>query len=911
MTDRGRGAPGEETPVGDGSGVLHDAAPSAPRLLLQQRITVPELPADYCDRAQLTRRCARPEPHITLVMATGGFGKTTLLAATCRAVRGEGVPVAWLSLASEDGPAELDAYLASAFRCAGVDVPAESTAGPPRVGSPHSRTAALVCALQARTAPCLLALDELENVTDPESVALLTFFLRNPPPCLHLVLGCRKLPVGLDLAIEVFAGGVAVLGPEELRFSRGDIARFFGLKLSRPGLSQAQEESRGWPIALRACGPRERSTTQVVRVVRDVIGNWIEGRFLAGFPEADRELLLDLALCEWWDERLVEEVAEAPGTLARMERMPDLAGLVEPVGAAASGGCQLHPLLREHCAQRRQREAPERYRMLQRRVALAMARRGETVTAMRYATEAGDATLAGRILIEAGGLAYWLRYGASAFIAANRYLTDRVVAAEPRLALARCAALALGGRLREARAALAGLMREPVSISGRDAGFDIDAVLARALLAHDACQPIGSRDTREAMVDAWRIVGLPTADRVVRGAMEYGLCVHQNQHAEFDAALAHGRRARSLAGSSSYLAMAVDFQCGQVAMARGDVAEALKCYRSARRAARARFPEDPRSSVISAVLTRELALERHRVASQPEDERLAWEVHAVGANLGVRAAASDVAVELARERAGTDGALGILDAIWERARADGLVALERHLAARRVALLAEAGRVEEAERTWRAAELPAADDRCLDLELHSWREVEALSCARLSLLTAKHEYAAARRLAGVLTTVAAQRGLRRTSLRVLALSVANEHAAGAPDAALERLVDYLRLYVETDFARPLVRAGEPAAASLERFLDTQPGPALAQAAEGLLAMVQGGGAVVVPRFRGAQEKVLLRLATQQDKDIAAALGLSRHGVRYHIRNIFRKLEVGDRTAAVRRARALGILPPAP
>ena len=78
----------------------------------------------------------------------------------------------------------------------------------------------------------------------------------------------------------------------------------------------------------------------------------------------------------------------------------------------------------------------------------------------------------------------------------------------------------------------------------------------------------------------------------------------------------------------------------------------------------------------------------------------------------------------------------------------------------------------------------------------------------------------------------------------------------------------------------------------------------------LLAMVQGGGAVAVPRFRGAQKKVLLGLATQRDKDIAAAVGLSTHGVRYHIRNIFWKLEVGDRAAAVQRARALG-LPPAP
>ena len=55
---------------------------------------------------------------------------------------------------------------------------------------------------------------------------------------------------------------------------------------------------------------------------------------------------------------------------------------------------------------------------------------------------------------------------------------------------------------------------------------------------------------------------------------------------------------------------------------------------------------------------------------------------------------------------------------------------------------------------------------------------------------------------------------------------------------------------------------------------------------------------------------MLRLLTvRRDKEIARALGLSVHGVRYHVRRIFRVLDVSRRQDAVRRARALGILPP--
>ena len=55
--------------------------------------------------------------------------------------------------------------------------------------------------------------------------------------------------------------------------------------------------------------------------------------------------------------------------------------------------------------------------------------------------------------------------------------------------------------------------------------------------------------------------------------------------------------------------------------------------------------------------------------------------------------------------------------------------------------------------------------------------------------------------------------------------------------------------------------------------------------------------------------VLARLERQTDKQIAEALKLSFHGVRYRVRSIFAKLGAYGRREAVHRARARGILPP--
>ena len=44
-----------------------------------------------------------------------------------------------------------------------------------------------------------------------------------------------------------------------------------------------------------------------------------------------------------------------------------------------------------------------------------------------------------------------------------------------------------------------------------------------------------------------------------------------------------------------------------------------------------------------------------------------------------------------------------------------------------------------------------------------------------------------------------------------------------------------------------------------------------------------------------------------DKRIGRHLGLTEHGVRYHLKNIFRKIGASNRMDAAQRARALGII----
>lgn len=887
--------------------------------LRRTKVTVPDRVPGYVDRAGLVSQSMPTNQRLTLLQAAGGFGKTTLMAECCRHLIDEGVPVAWVSVEEQDAPQVLETYLAFAFEQAGVDIAGSLPTGELHAEPANEHRADMVLrAIESWQDQCVLALDELERLVDAGSVSLLNFLLRRGPPNLHVAIACRELPSGLDVADLVLDGSALVISANELRFSNPDIARFFGLKLSRREHRALTEESAGWPIALRIrqnelrLGRRGDDATGEAGVMRDVVDNWIEARLWYGLPSDDRGFLLDIGLCEWLDAELLDEIFESTDSMRRIETMPALVGLLEPISRGESVAWRLHPLIREHCAKQRFRKTPDRYRTIHRRIAMALARRGETVGAMRHAAEAGDAALVGSILVDAGGIRIWLREGLVLLQSADRFLTAAMVASDSRLALVRCTVLALTGRVAEARRLYeaTGPLDFQGNVHDDDLELRIAHTLVRGLLVVYGCEGFGTARARAPFADARVLVDTAGLDSLLRGTFEYGLCLAHALKAEFDLALWRAERSRACLGrSSSYLTLHVDLQVGSVAMARGRVDDAARWYARGQRVAKTQFLRDPSVTAHADVLVKELALERHRVNLTGAALQLAKKTGHVCTQFYAYAAASGLVAELSLSSGGVDAALAAVDEIRERAYRDELPALSRYLSALRVGILAGAGDVGEAERTWLLDELPEDQDGCLDLSNQTWREMEALCCARLRLMVAREEYEEGRRFAKAVADVASQRELKRPWMRIMAQWMALEHRAGHEQAAVGRLEEYLNVYRETDYLRPLVREGAHGVAVLTTYLDRERDPEARRWAEPLLVVLQRGGRPDGPPELTAREaEVLVRLEDQRDKEIAEALGLTLSGVRYHITNILGKLSAAGRLDAVHRARHLGLLP---
>ena len=879
-----------------------------PRLswLLRRKVTVPDRTAGYMDRAKLVDRSMPTRNRLTVLLAPGGFGKTTLLAECCRRLCEQGIVTAWISVDPSDDADVLDSYLAFAFQYAGLQLEGVSE----RDGASESRAGLLARALDARTEPFVLVLDDLHQLKDPGSVALIDFLLKRGPPNLHVAAACRRLPAGLDIGGPVLDGQAHVLGADELRFSKSEINEFFSSRLTRRELVSLAEESAGWPMALRI-RRNNSSAAPGMGPARIIVENWVESRLWEGIDADDRELLLDVGLFEWMDAELLDEVLGGNDAMRRLSTMDAVIGFLEPVRGSGPDAWRLHPLIREHCTLQRFRKDRERFREVHRRIAVVLARRGETLLALRHGAESGDAELAGDIVEEAGGIRLWLRYGLVQFRTAIELLDDKVIEARSRLRLARCAALVFAGRLDEARDDYESIAAESKLQPGTqdDATFDrwLDDCILQGILLFYGGGAVGSVEVSQAISDYLKIADCDRADPLVRAYAEHSLCIALNVTAQFRAAIERADRAQARFGSSGYGRMMIEIQRGHAAMAQGRVAAARDSYSTAMRVAKASYLHEPVWAAISGVLIGELDLERYRLAPSSQPPGIPAALTRSGTPFQAYAAASDVAIGRALDESGPERALALLEEMVAFVRGARLTPLARLLAATRVSLLIDAGSLGDAEDSWQSEALPGDARACLTLEAQSWREMEALSSAWLRLLIARRRFDEARGFAAELRAAAGCRGLRRTLMRALALSVVLEEDARHRADADGYFAEFLALFVETDYARPAVLERRSCASVVERFINGVADSPVRAAAQSLLSKMRQADADRILRLSTREREILWRLDGHGDKAIAGELGITIYGVRYHLRNLFSKLGTKTRDETVSRARELGLI----
>ena len=928
--------------------------------LLSAKVTVPARTVHFLDRPSVLADIDLEAWPLIMVRAPGGFGKTTLLAEICRREGLRGVLSAWLTLDEDDTEEGVGLYLLYAFESAGLGVKigpdAEAHGVELLLDAIDSHHVPCLLVLDEVERLAGRAVETVNFILQhaPPNLRIVIGMRENPGLDLStVVLDGRAIELGADRLrfsqadIRGYFGDV-VTRSELAEIEEQTVGWPFAVSLYRKlRLGDGQPDAnRVLPMSLEGD--------------EGVAANWLGARLMRGVVGEQRRFLLELAQFDWIDVGVVDEVLARRDSGRRIADLRMLGALIQPLGGKERRR-SLHPLLKEYCVGEFKREDPGEYRQLHRLIATAMFKRGHLLSAVRHAGETRDTDLLGQFLVEAGGLRLALREGFVQLGAAVPLLTEEVVERYPRVALLQSWMLLGQSMLVEARARYEAVRVRTNDFKqdradGDDAALELDGLLVGGLLMGYGCVPYTNGLVDRLTVRAERLIARADSDPAAIACKAILLFGAHHQMARFERGQLFADEARQnyeLLGSP-YGATHVALHCGITAVARGRTRDAEGYFETAAGLAERHSPFDPQLRRIAQTLAAELDLERNRAVPAPRQET---EILAMVRNqlvwFDVVVAASEVVVEMRFLRGGGEAALKTIQTLRDGALASGLVRVERHLAGLEVSYLAGAGRVDEARRVWRDAALPelvesedpsargsdgasaepsglareasgAIDDdhagltpggavapegmaglvernlALLDLDSQTWREMESVACARIRLSLASGGLEEARSLAMRLMAVARERDLRRTLMRGLTLAMAVEQRDSRLDSAQVLLMEYLRLLPETEYYRPAVREK----AVVRRLLDALPKddlePELRECAELLSRQIETVVEPAKPQFSQRERDILALIRRgQRDKEIARLLDLTVDGVRYHLKNVYRKVGATSRSEAVR------------
>jgi len=256
-----------------------------------------------------------------------------------------------------------------------------------------------------------------------------------------------------------------------------------------------------------------------------------------------------------------------------------------------------------------------------------------------------------------------------------------------------------------------------------------------------------------------------------------------------------------------------------------------------------------------------------------------------------------------------DGALELLDEA-ERLYVGNFSPDVRPVAAVRARVWIAQGKLSGAWGWAREHGVTAAD------ELSYVREFEHATLARLLLAQGRRDRAddsivEATELTERLLAAAENGGRKGSAIDILVVQALARHARGDPAGALTSLARAVALAEPEGYVRIFIDEGPPMAALLKLAAKPRNASSYVRRLLAAVVTVEGLSTVGQPLIEPLSEReleVLRLLGSELDgPEIARELTVSLATVRTHTRNIYAKLGVNSRTAAVRRAAELDLL----
>jgi LuxR family maltose regulon positive regulatory protein len=369
-------------------------------------VTVDQVTPGWIDRGDLVAALDRAAAgKVTVISAPAGSGKTSLLRAWAdRPGQPRRLAVVQVQPGQHDAQLFWLALLNAVRHAAGTAGNAE-----PPTATPAFNAAAMADRVLAELTEAgggvTLVIDDLHELTSPEAVAQLSRLLTSLPPQVHAVLATRH-----DLRLRLhqlrLAGELAEIRAAELRFSEQETRALLaasGIALSEDGAALLHRRTEGWAAGLRLAGLSLAGHPDPERFVAEFSGSdrtvaeYLIAEMLGRQPAAVQDLLLRTCLLDRVNGELADLQTGRPGSERILLELEDANAFVVSLDPGRTW-FRYHHLLSDFLRLELRRTLAEEVPALHRRAAAWFAGHGRVADAIRHTQAAGDWAAAARLL---------------------------------------------------------------------------------------------------------------------------------------------------------------------------------------------------------------------------------------------------------------------------------------------------------------------------------------------------------------------------------------------------------------------------------------------------------------------------------------------------------------------------------
>jgi LuxR family maltose regulon positive regulatory protein len=360
------------------------------------------------DRGDLLAVLDRAAEHrVTVISAPAGSGKTSLVRAWAdRPGQRHRLAVLQVKRDQQDAQQFWLALIDAVRHASDAAASAEPQAATPDFNA-QAMVDRVLSDLVGADGDITLVIDDLHELNSPEALVQLTRLLMSLPPYVHAILTTRH---DLELRLHQLrlAGELAEIRVADLRFTEretGELLHAAGIALSEPGVALLHQRTEGWAAGLRLAALSLAGHPDPDRFVAEFSGSdrmvaeYLIAEMLERQPADVQGLLLRTSLLDRVNGELADVLTGRPGSERMLLELEGANAFVEALDPERTW-FRYHHLFGDLLRLELRRKLPAEVPALHRLAAGWFIRQGRVAEAIRHTQAAGDWPDAARLLAD-------------------------------------------------------------------------------------------------------------------------------------------------------------------------------------------------------------------------------------------------------------------------------------------------------------------------------------------------------------------------------------------------------------------------------------------------------------------------------------------------------------------------------